>query len=54
MAETQGPPPGAPQGTPPNPLFLERMGLMSLDELPSLAPLLPDVEGLDSIAPDEL
>jgi segregation and condensation protein B len=35
-------------------LFLERMGLTSLDELPSLAPLLPDVEGLDSIAPDEL
>ena len=26
MAETQGPPPGAPQGPPPNPLFLERMG----------------------------
>ena len=32
-------------------LFLERMGLRSLDELPSLAPLLPDVEGLDAIAP---
>jgi segregation and condensation protein B len=29
-------------------LFLERMGLRSLDELPSLAPLLPDVDGLDS------
>ncbi len=28
-------------------LFLERMGLRSLDELPSLAPLLPDVDGLD-------
>ncbi len=28
-------------------LFLERMGLQSLDELPSLAPLLPEVEGLD-------
>lgn len=28
-------------------LFLERMGLQSLDELPSLAPLLPDLEGLD-------
>ena len=28
-------------------LFLERMGLQSLDELPSLAPLLPDVDGLD-------
>ncbi|HZC73036.1 MAG TPA: SMC-Scp complex subunit ScpB [Jatrophihabitans sp.] len=35
-------------------LFLEKMGLNSLDELPSLAPLLPDVEGLDSIAPDDL
>jgi segregation and condensation protein B len=28
-------------------LFLERMGLDSLDQLPSLAPLLPDLEGLD-------
>lgn len=28
-------------------LFLERMGLRSLDELPSLAPLLPDLEGLE-------
>jgi segregation and condensation protein B len=35
-------------------LFLEKMGLNSLDELPSLAPLLPDVEGLDAIAPDAL
>jgi segregation and condensation protein B len=35
-------------------LFLEKIGLNSLDELPSLAPLLPDVEGLDSIAPDDL
>jgi segregation and condensation protein B len=35
-------------------LFLEKMGLESLDQLPSLAPLLPDVEGLDAIAPDEL
>jgi segregation and condensation protein B len=35
-------------------LFLEKMGLNSLDELPSLAPLLPDVEGLDAIAPDDL
>jgi segregation and condensation protein B len=35
-------------------LFLEKMGLNSLDELPSLAPLLPDVEGLDSIAPDDI
>lgn len=35
-------------------LFLEKMGLNSLDELPSLAPLLPDIEGLDAIAPDDL
>lgn len=28
-------------------LFLERMGLHSLDELPSLAPLLPDLDNLD-------
>jgi segregation and condensation protein B len=35
-------------------VFLEKMGLNSLEELPSLAPLLPDVEGLDNIAPDEL
>jgi segregation and condensation protein B len=28
-------------------LFLEKLGLQSLDELPSLAPLLPDVDGLD-------
>jgi segregation and condensation protein B len=28
-------------------LFLEKMGLTSLDELPSLAPLLPDLDGLD-------
>ena len=35
-------------------LFLEKMGLRSLDELPSLAPLLPDVDGLDAIAPDDL
>ena len=32
-------------------LFLEKMGMTSLDELPSLAPLLPDLDGLDS---DEL
>lgn len=30
-------------------LFLEKMGMNSLDELPSLAPLLPDVEGLDAL-----
>jgi segregation and condensation protein B len=35
-------------------LFLEKMGLRSLDELPSLAPLLPDVDGLDDLVPDEL
>jgi segregation and condensation protein B len=34
-------------------LFLEKMGLNTLDELPSLAPLLPDVEALDGFAPDE-
>lgn len=28
-------------------LFLERMGMQSLEELPSLAPLLPDVAALD-------
>jgi segregation and condensation protein B len=28
-------------------LFLEKLGLQSLEELPSLAPLLPDVDGLD-------
>jgi segregation and condensation protein B len=32
-------------------LFLEKMGLRSLDDLPSLAPLLPDLTGLDG---DEL
>jgi segregation and condensation protein B len=32
-------------------LFLERMGMQALDELPSLAPLLPDLAGLDT---DEL
>jgi segregation and condensation protein B len=35
-------------------LFLERMGLNSVDELPSLAPLLPGVEGIDSLAAEEL
>ena len=29
--------------------FLERMGLSSLDELPALAPYLPDVDVLDEI-----
>jgi segregation and condensation protein B len=32
-------------------LFLEKMGLLSLDELPSLAPLLPELDGAES---DEL
>ena len=32
-------------------LFLEKMGLSSLSELPSLAPLLPDLDGLET---DEL
>lgn len=35
-------------------LFLEKMGLNSLDELPSLAPLLPDIEGLDAIVGDDV
>jgi segregation and condensation protein B len=38
-------------------LFLERMGLTSLDELPSLAPLLPGVDaigGIDALTADEL
>ncbi len=34
-------------------LFLERMGLQSLVELPSLAPLLPDIDGLDAVGVDE-
>jgi len=34
--------------------FLEKMGLNSLEDLPSLAPLLPDVEGLDSVGADDL
>ena len=31
-------------------LFLERMGMQSLEELPSLAPLLPELSGLDQDA----
>jgi segregation and condensation protein B len=34
-------------------LFLEKMGLQSLDQLPSLAPLLPDIDGLDGIGADD-
>ncbi len=30
--------------------FLERMGLSSLDELPALAPFLPEVDALDELA----
>ncbi|MBC7291217.1 MAG: SMC-Scp complex subunit ScpB [Actinotalea sp.] len=45
----------AEQGTEPSgavlygttPYFLERLGMTSLDELPPLAPYLPDLEGLD-------
>lgn len=34
-------------------LFCERMGLQSLEQLPSLAPLLPEIEGLDALSGDE-
>ncbi|MET0967401.1 MAG: SMC-Scp complex subunit ScpB [Nakamurella sp.] len=30
-------------------LFLERLGLSDLSELPSLGPLLPDIEGIDDV-----
>lgn len=30
-------------------LFLERLGLSSLDELPPIAPLLPDVDAIDDV-----
>ena len=30
-------------------LFLERLGLGSVDDLPPLAPLLPDVDAIDAI-----
>jgi segregation and condensation protein B len=33
------------------PVLLERLGLQSLDELPSLAPLLPDLEDVDAGQP---
>ncbi|MEY4061707.1 MAG: hypothetical protein RL602_338, partial [Actinomycetota bacterium] len=29
--------------------FLERLGLNSLEDLPALAPYLPDLDGLDEI-----
>lgn len=32
------------------PLFLEKLGLRSLDELPSLAPLLPEIDSVDDVA----
>lgn len=31
-------------------LFLEKLGLRSLDELPSLAPLLPEIDAVDDVA----
>jgi segregation and condensation protein B len=31
-------------------LFLERIGLSSLDDLPPLAPLLPEVDAIDDVA----
>ncbi len=31
-------------------MFLERIGLSSLDELPALAPFLPEVDALDELA----
>lgn len=31
--------------------FLERMGFTSLDQLPPLAPYLPDIDGLDDLGP---
>ncbi|MGN6607221.1 MAG: SMC-Scp complex subunit ScpB [Jatrophihabitans sp.] len=34
-------------------LFLEKMGLQSVDDLPSLAPLLPDLDALDGLELDE-
>ncbi len=33
------------------PLLLERLGLQSLDELPSLAPLLPELDDMDAAQP---
>jgi segregation and condensation protein B len=33
------------------PLFLEKLGLQSLEELPSLAPLLPELESVEDVVP---
>ncbi|HSV65824.1 MAG TPA: SMC-Scp complex subunit ScpB [Mycobacteriales bacterium] len=33
------------------PLFMEKLGLQSLEELPSLAPLLPELELVEDVAP---
>jgi segregation and condensation protein B len=33
------------------PLFLEKLGLQSLEELPSLAPLLPELDTVEDVAP---
>jgi segregation and condensation protein B len=32
-------------------LFLEKLGLLSLEELPSLAPLLPELESVEDVVP---
>jgi segregation and condensation protein B len=34
------------------PYFLERLGINDLDELPDLAPLLPDADVLDALSDD--
>ena len=36
------------------PTFLEKMGIASVEELPSLAPLLPELDALDELAGDDL
>jgi len=36
------------------PVFLEKMGIASVEELPSLAPLLPELDTLDELAGDDL
>ena len=35
------------------PVFLEKMGIASVEELPSLAPLLPELDALDEFAGDD-